>query len=248
MVVFRSGKLCYCNCSCNTCTRRSVGEYFSCGRVSPAISISYFSNFKLTLLRAAKTGCIATTHAQVNQGQMPWHFACQVVKEDLVTIDAISCKNYPTRGMCCDLSWPLNMSMQEMQRFTNRVMKPCRVVCRPRIKDSLVLGLECSRHWPSASSLCNSRRLICISTQFLWSTGLVGGTQRLRTVRTFLRLRGSYSKLRLQQLQFKISRMVAGVKVGSLAALQRQWVSLPQVSASIVMFRIIFEASDDEME
>ena len=65
-----------------------------------------------------------------------------------------------------------------------------------------------------------------MSTQFLWSTELVGRLQKLRKIRTLLRLGGSLSKLRLHQLQFNISMIVVGVKVGRLTALQRQWVSL----------------------
>ena len=59
-----------------------------------------------------------------------------------------------------------------------------------------------------------------MSIQFLWSTGLVGGPQKLRKVRKILTLGGSSFNLRLQQLQFTILRMVTGVKVGRLTTFQ----------------------------
>ena len=58
------------------------------------------------------------------------------MKTGLVIIAAVSYKNYPIRGPYCDLSWHLTMNMQEMQRFASRV------VCRPLIKGSMLLGLE----------------------------------------------------------------------------------------------------------
>ena len=136
------------------------------------------------------------------------------MKVFLVTIAAVSCNNHPIRGLCCDLSWLLNIRMQETQRFSSRVVKSCRVVCWPRMKESIVLGLEGSRHCPSSSFSCDARRLVCMSTHILWSTGLVGAPQKMKTIRTLLR--GSSSKIRLHQLQFTISRMVSGVKVGRI--------------------------------
>ena len=58
--------------------------------------------------------------------------------------------------------------------------------------------------------------LCAVSLVSRWTDGL----QKCRTVKMLLRLPGSLPKLRLHQLQFTISRIVTGVKVGRLATLQ----------------------------
>ena len=99
------------------------------------------------LLTDAKTGCVATMCPWFNQVQMPWCFAYQVAKVGFVAITSVSCKNHPIRGLCCDSSWPLTTSMQEMQRFASRVVKSCKLFCCPLLKDSIVffVGKQCLR-------------------------------------------------------------------------------------------------------
>ena len=83
-----------------------------------------------------------------------------------LTNTAVSYKNQPTRGLWCDFSWPLTINTQSKQRFARKVVKSCKVVCRPLMKESIVLGLECSKFWPRQSSLYELARLVCISMHF----------------------------------------------------------------------------------
>ena len=171
------------------------------------------------LLIDASTSCIYTMCAWVNQGKRSWCFTLQEVKASSVTISAISCKNHTMRRLWCDFSWTLTMKIHEMQRFAIRVVKYCKVACRPLTKEFIVLCLEYSKHWPSCSSLCELDRLVYMSTFFRWSAWLVGGLQTFIMVRKILRMTECSSKLRFRQFHFTTSRIVAGFKVGSLAVL-----------------------------
>ena len=85
-----------------------------------------------------------------------------MLKAGSVTISDVSCNNYPMRGLWYDFSWTLTTNMQAMWRFESKVVKSCKMVCRPVMKKSIALGLECSKHCPSCSSLCELAILVCM--------------------------------------------------------------------------------------
>ena len=111
--------------------------------------------------------------------------------------------------------------MQATWSFAIKVVKSSKVVFYPLMNESMLLGLEYSTCSPRCSSLHKLAIIVSMLTNFLQSSWFAGAPQKFKMMRTLLRLAGSSSKLLLHQLQFTISRIIAGIKLGRIPAFHR---------------------------
>ena len=137
---------------------------FSHGRLSPNCKSSCLSKIEMMLPRNASTYCRVATYVWVNQGQLAWCAMWKYLNSGSVTNDSVCCMKHPMRGLWFDFSWSLTKNMQVTQRFAIKVVKSSKMVCRPLMKEPIVLGLECSTCWPICSTLNELASIVSMLT------------------------------------------------------------------------------------
>ena len=128
---------------------------------------SWLSKLELMLPSDEITSCRVAMRSCVNQGRLTLCFTYQYLKSGSVTTAAICCVNHPVRGLWFDFSWSLAKQMQVMHKFASKVLTSYKFICRPLMKESIVLGLECSTFCPRCSSLCELENLVFMLTHIL---------------------------------------------------------------------------------
>ena len=153
-----------CNSSIVLFMRRMSFACLSYGKLSPTLRNSWWSKFEIIMPSNANTSYRVATHEWINQRKLTWCVTFQALNLDSVTTATICCTTHPARVLWFEFSWSLAKHMQATQRFARKVVMSFKVVYRPLMNDSIILGLEYSTYWPICSSLSGMASLVFMLT------------------------------------------------------------------------------------